>query len=638
MSARKENGTHFIKGIAFGTAIGFVGSRLFGRTKTNPQHRPDSFETPQQSMLEHVRSLSSVDDGPSEAEIVDQSTSKNKIPPNNHFSENPKGKKSRKLETAAVILMLVGGAGALFGAGYVANEEIGGSEPDREPVNEMQLGTVVEVFDQRIQELEDKIEQLDKRIPPQIQRTSDLTIAEANQVLDGYDGLLDGKLSVRIAESGPDTLNDALGRTLGIGPRWDLTAAAISDQGRTPADYRIVHHGEVVPLSVDGPNNNFPQAFISADLPIPVIDEGQKAEPQSLEIQESESQTISAEATVQSEPEVVLESVSDSIQRIEVNVPAIGEVKIEDLQEKTGSVEIDPGQILFAAHESLNFEVVCTDPEGDEHPGWADILLVEKAQSNSEQFFRFTTTGEISNNKSLIRPDMAYGIGFMGEDGMTDTVLMVQGAEKTEDITRVVVKLAKKVDLKQGPADPFNGATVIWEGDNSTVETEGNVVTFGVLRDVIADYGENYKPFTTEATGHGNLPPQGYNEDTCEPSEVTPTPSPEATPTPTPAPTPIPSPTPRPPEVTPSPSPTAPVEQPKPTPKTLPPTGAGLVKERSLRVEWPVVGFAGIGIAMAGIAVHELAQWRKRSKQNKIDALTSDKKEDEDDFLGGEQI
>ena len=172
-------------------------------------------------------------------------------------------------------------------------------------------------------------------------------------------------------------------------------------------------------------------------------------------------------------------------------------------------------------YEDLDFQLVCVDPEGGEHPATADIIKVEKAEAGESVVFRFELKSDISSKKSLIKPDLAYGIGFMDEAGMTKRVVLVQGAEKTEDINRISLELAKRVDLAQGPADPFNGAELLWEGDNSTVEVSGNTLTFSIPRAEIAD--GVIKPFTTEASGHGNVRTQGFNKDTCGPEAVTPT-------------------------------------------------------------------------------------------------------------------
>lgn len=191
--------------------------------------------------------------------------------------------------------------------------------------------------------------------------------------------------------------------------------------------------------------------------------------------------------------------------------------------------------------QDVNLKVVCIDPKGDQNPPWADILQVRKGETDAQLVYEFTFAGDITNNKSIVRPDIGFGVAQADENNKIQTIFGARGAEKTADTKVAVERLSEPVEISQGPATPFKVEEITWEGEGADfIESNGNVSTFSIPKDQINATGtEIYH--TTEGTGHGNPPTQVHNKDICIPeAQVVPTPTavvppvskpPEATPT-----------------------------------------------------------------------------------------------------------
>lgn len=186
----------------------------------------------------------------------------------------------------------------------------------------------------------------------------------------------------------------------------------------------------------------------------------------------------------------------------------------------------------YARHADLDFSLICTDPEGDEHPAKVDILKVEKAQGNGRTHFRFTLFGDVTNNRSQLGPDVGLGIGFADANGQVEHILQAKGAERTSNTVVHLERLSEAVQIVQGPAIPLRVDEILHEEGPSSIEAnaDGKIVTFSVDSQAIADLPSSFVPFTTEGQGHGNRPTQVINKDTCEPIEVE-VPTPGSTPT-----------------------------------------------------------------------------------------------------------
>lgn len=176
--------------------------------------------------------------------------------------------------------------------------------------------------------------------------------------------------------------------------------------------------------------------------------------------------------------------------------------------------------------EELQFKVVCVDPANDQNPDWADILQVRKAETSTDVLYEFTFNGPITNKKSIVRPDIGYGVALADQNKQIEEIFGARGAEKTADTKVAVENLAGPVAISQGPATPFKVESISWEGEGADfISSDGNVSTFSIPKDQISGLSGTEIYHTTEGTGHGNPKTQVHNKDICIPQpEVVPSP------------------------------------------------------------------------------------------------------------------
>ena len=245
----------------------------------------------------------------SETKDTDRSPRNSSINEDRRKQDKAENKDHKGLMKAGSIAGLLLMGGGLVGGGVALGAEVS-DDNGREnvavtrEVNDAQIGTILKLYDHAIDEVEqlndglddvisrlDKInEKLDENLLPQASSSvvkppatfsAKLNLEEARAYLDRLDGNKDGKLTVKISKKdgsgGVDTVDWALDRAAGFGNfnpanpiqngagRWRITSAAIADQGRTPADYRLVHDGDVIELKV---GNGLAQAYIDSGLPL----------------------------------------------------------------------------------------------------------------------------------------------------------------------------------------------------------------------------------------------------------------------------------------------------------------------------------------------------------------------------------
>lgn len=219
--------------------------------------------------------------------------------------------------------------------------------------------------------------------------------------------------------------------------------------------------------------------------------------------------------------------------------------------------EVAQSQRMIA--EELNFVEVCRDPQGDEHPGTADILLGRLAETDTHYFAETTVLSDVHQGNSELGPALGFGVAFLEGDGNSSLYIAhVHGASQQDKIEASIFRLKEHpVVVDQGAANVFNqDKEILWQGGAEVVDVsqDGKNVVFAFPKlEVIV--GKKMRYFTTE--GDTKQAAQLHNKDVCEEAVTTETPTPV-----------VPSPTATPKQ--PTPTATATAEQ---TPAVLPPSG-----------------------------------------------------------------
>ena len=109
-----------------------------------------------------------------------------------------------------------------------------------------------------------------------------------------------------------------------------------------------------------------------------------------------------------------------------------------------------------STHETgVNFETVCVDPQGDEHPTTVDILQVREGETTTVRIFEFTMLSDVRSENSILGPDIGLGGGFLDQNNLSQVLFHASGAEQTSDIRVRIISLRDTIDIRQGPAIPI---------------------------------------------------------------------------------------------------------------------------------------------------------------------------------------
>lgn len=239
------------------------------------------------------------------------------LPPEDEIAQNDHGEphpRRSRLErifasrgTSAVLLLA-----AAFGSGWIAKDIHDGNGQQQNVA--VQINPGIEALNLSIDRLSQEVKDLkeaglkqDTIIPEQAPaapggvitpdnqlpakpaakptNSKELTIDQAKMVMDGADGKVDGRLTVKISKAEgagyTDNLNWAGERVLekvgaphfnagqpieNGGPSWRLINALIEDQGKTAEDYRLVYDADVFELDV---KEKSAKAFIAAEVNLP---------------------------------------------------------------------------------------------------------------------------------------------------------------------------------------------------------------------------------------------------------------------------------------------------------------------------------------------------------------------------------